>query len=31
VQINSDDGSKYGQLIHKLISGDGVWTGSYLA
>jgi hypothetical protein len=24
VQINSDDGSKYGQLIHKLISGDGV-------
>lgn len=24
VQINSDDGSKYGQLIHKLISGEGV-------
>ena len=24
VQINSDDGSKYGQLIHKLISGAGV-------
>ena len=24
VQINSDDGSKYGQLIHKLISGEGI-------
>lgn len=24
VQINESDGSKYGQLIHKLISGDGV-------
>jgi hypothetical protein len=24
VQINEGDGSKYGQLIHKLISGDGV-------
>lgn len=24
VQINETDGSKYGQLIHKLISGDGV-------
>ena len=24
VQINEGDGSKYGQLIHKLISGEGV-------
>ena len=24
VQINESDGSKYGQLIHKLISGEGV-------
>ena len=24
VQINESDGSKYGQLIHKLISGDGI-------
>ena len=24
VQINSDDGTKYGQLIHKLISGEGI-------
>lgn len=24
VQINDGDGSKYGQLIHKLISGEGV-------
>jgi hypothetical protein len=24
VQINETDGSKYGQLIHKLISGEGV-------
>ena len=24
VQINDSDGSKYGQLIHKLISGEGV-------
>ena len=25
VQIN-DDGSKYSQLIHKLVSGDGIWV-----
>jgi len=25
VQIN-DDGSKYSQLIHKLVSGDGIWA-----
>jgi len=24
VQINESDGSKYGQLIHKLISGEGI-------
>ncbi|NDF92803.1 MAG: hypothetical protein EB115_12695 [Betaproteobacteria bacterium] len=24
VQINETDGSKYGQLIHKLISGEGI-------
>jgi hypothetical protein len=26
VQINEGlDGSKYSQLVHKLISGEGVW------
>jgi hypothetical protein len=26
VQINDTDGSKYSQLIHKLVSGKGIWA-----